>query len=91
MYSLLPDETGCKSVLGTLLYCERKNFGFAAKVVDVELPSSRLFGHVEYKLEISVRIFLSKILFCRMNRTKLLNLLDLITFFSRFLKIFQKC
>ncbi|KAL3068118.1 hypothetical protein niasHS_011049 [Heterodera schachtii] len=56
MYSLLPDETGCKSVLGNLVYMERKHFGFSPKVVDVTMPTSRLFGHVEYKLEISVRL-----------------------------------
>uniref|UniRef100_A0A914HKD8 PX domain-containing protein n=1 Tax=Globodera rostochiensis TaxID=31243 RepID=A0A914HKD8_GLORO len=53
MYSLLPDETGCRSVLGTLVYLERKNFGFSAKVVDVTVPTNRFFGHVDRYKELS--------------------------------------
>ncbi|KAL7073215.1 hypothetical protein ACQ4LE_006968 [Meloidogyne hapla] len=52
MSSLVQDETECKSTLGTLLYTERKIYGFSAKVIDAILPTSSLFGHVEYKLEL---------------------------------------
>lgn len=52
MYSLVEDETECKSILGTIIYTQRKVYGFSAKVTDVVLPDSRFFGHVDYKLEI---------------------------------------
>jgi hypothetical protein len=48
--TLLPDESYCKSALGTMIYADRKRWGFHAEVVDVREPTSALFGHVEYDL-----------------------------------------
>ena len=47
MYTLLPDETFCKTDLGLLLYSKRKIYDFDVYIVNTRLPTS-FFGHVEY-------------------------------------------
>lgn len=52
MYSLVQDETECKSLFGTTIYTQRRIYGFSVKVIDVIFPENRFFGHVSYNLEL---------------------------------------
>jgi hypothetical protein len=53
MGSLLPDESFCKSELGSLVYKSRKYYGFNPEIEEVKEPLS-FFGHVEYTIRITV-------------------------------------
>ncbi|KAI1720809.1 PX domain-containing protein [Ditylenchus destructor] len=53
MSALLPDESYCKSELGLILYKDRKIYGFHSEVVNVKEPTSVLFGHVDYDIQIT--------------------------------------
>lgn len=55
MYTLLPDETFCKTDLGLLLYSKRKVYDFDVYIVNTRLPTS-FFGHVEYCALIKVNL-----------------------------------